>query len=810
MKKIIVLVFILIVFLNVFSYYSLIDSLSQELSIDSIYDMLYILSGEQPYASGYYSWNRYCLLEGVDTAAHYLEGKLSAYGLDSVFLQYYTDTIKDDFVPFFGDSIYTAANVVGLKRGNSTSDTCIIIGGHFDNVSEPLLDINTKSPGVDDNASGTAAVIEIARAFENLECDYDIYFVCFNGEEVGLHGATKFLTNYIEPNNLYVYGMLNLDMIAFVEYDYLTRLYGNPSGLLSIASNMMDNITTNSNYVGHICVADDIVYDAAGYRTCCFIEANWSASPGYHNVIDSVSFLVQDYYYENVKGIFGTLFYISNMPTEVTLTGIIDNGDSSVTITWNPLIINDLSHYKFYYRTGYQEVDTLSVSSDSTQYTFKHLLADSIFTVSLAAVDTIGLESYRDNELSVPITYIPHAPDIVEIASDAQYIYLNFNENVAADFNHYNIYRKAQDETVFNFISATFDSFYIDSNVVDKMYSYTITAVDNDSLESGFSKIVRSRIISLSDYLLVIDETNNNVLFTDNACDAFYDSVFIDYFHSNVDCDTSEYVNSAYWGNYEYTIYIDDDNTEFRMDTNNMKSYIDNGGKILIIGWNEGKYICGNLADNPAYPDTTSFAYNYAGISSYRYNQLFDMDCIIMDTDSFFFSADKLPRGSAGNLNYGGVFELSNGYSLGYYNSISDDSLFDGKPVVIVNQDTSLILVNAPLFSMEREDAIALMDRLLSLWGVLSFADNPVNNNKLVDIRSIYFSKPIFRIEGFKDQKVKVSVYDINGRNVYERNIKSNSNIEYINIDLKTNSGIYFVKVQSGGFSRTDKIVLMQ
>lgn len=107
-----------------------------------------------------------------------------------------------------------AANVVGLIPGSDPvlKDSYIIIGAHFDHVGDNMD--GTYNPGALDNASGVAAMLEIARVInENkIKPKQSILFIAFNGEESGLNGSIYYVENSLYP--LYKSVMINLDMVG--------------------------------------------------------------------------------------------------------------------------------------------------------------------------------------------------------------------------------------------------------------------------------------------------------------------------------------------------------------------------------------------------------------------------------------------------------------------------------------------------------------------------------------------------------------------------------------------------------------------
>ncbi len=112
-------------------------------------------------------------------------------------------------------------NIIGLVRGTNASlaNEYIVVGAHYDHLG--LGDENSlaSSPapsihyGADDNASGTAGVLELAYAFAKDPPERSVLFMCFSGEEKGLLGSKHWVSSPTVPLDNVV-AMINLDMIG--------------------------------------------------------------------------------------------------------------------------------------------------------------------------------------------------------------------------------------------------------------------------------------------------------------------------------------------------------------------------------------------------------------------------------------------------------------------------------------------------------------------------------------------------------------------------------------------------------------------
>jgi hypothetical protein len=106
----------------------------------------------------------------------------------------------------------TQVNVIATRRGLIHPDKKIVLGAHYDSISLDLDDQGF-APGADDNATGVAAVLEMARLLRNADTDVTIEFVLFGAEELGLIGSGAYATRALEQGDEIVL-MLGLDVLG--------------------------------------------------------------------------------------------------------------------------------------------------------------------------------------------------------------------------------------------------------------------------------------------------------------------------------------------------------------------------------------------------------------------------------------------------------------------------------------------------------------------------------------------------------------------------------------------------------------------
>ncbi len=106
------------------------------------------------------------------------------------------------------------ANVMAVLKGTDPTDNrVIIISGHLDSRATDIMDTKSDAPGADDDGSGVAAVLELARIMSKHTFPCTIIFTAVSGEEEGLFGS-QHLADSAKIAHWNVVTMLNDDMIA--------------------------------------------------------------------------------------------------------------------------------------------------------------------------------------------------------------------------------------------------------------------------------------------------------------------------------------------------------------------------------------------------------------------------------------------------------------------------------------------------------------------------------------------------------------------------------------------------------------------
>ena len=106
-----------------------------------------------------------------------------------------------------------ASNVIATLPGRTLPSIVVVVSAHYDSTSDQA---GVLAPGADDNASGTAAVIEIARVLSACSFDFTLRFAAWGAEEQGLVGSRYHAQRALERGEV-VLADLTLDMIGYVD-----------------------------------------------------------------------------------------------------------------------------------------------------------------------------------------------------------------------------------------------------------------------------------------------------------------------------------------------------------------------------------------------------------------------------------------------------------------------------------------------------------------------------------------------------------------------------------------------------------------
>jgi len=186
--------------------------------------------------------------EGIDRAASFIVDKLRENGI-APYYKAYQDTLAN--------YESTAYNIVGVLEGNDPSlkEEVILVGAHYDHIG--LIGAqngDSIANGANDNASGTATVLELARYFAKARTNKrTMLFALFSAEEKGLRGSAH-LAKKMKEDGVNLYAVLNFEMtgVPMTDKDYVVYATGfNMSNIGAVS-----NAYSKENIVGFLPTAE--------------------------------------------------------------------------------------------------------------------------------------------------------------------------------------------------------------------------------------------------------------------------------------------------------------------------------------------------------------------------------------------------------------------------------------------------------------------------------------------------------------------------------------------------------------------------
>lgn len=224
--------------------------------------------------------NRYSYGEGIKIARDFIKDELSKLPGVKVSVQELS-------------SSYRGPNVIATIEGSERPNEWYIIGAHYDSTSE---NTSEATPGAEDNASGTAGLLEIARALTKYPPKATIVLIAFSGEEQGTVGSRAYVQKLISSGNREkVKAVIIMDMVGYSSDDDLdclleTSKANEPfTNILAAAAKTYTTlrIVKTFNYFG----SDHVPFIDNKMQTVLTIDNEWSDFPHYHTTQDTPDLL---------------------------------------------------------------------------------------------------------------------------------------------------------------------------------------------------------------------------------------------------------------------------------------------------------------------------------------------------------------------------------------------------------------------------------------------------------------------------------------------------------------------------------------
>ncbi|MBU1680351.1 MAG: M20/M25/M40 family metallo-hydrolase [Bacteroidetes bacterium] len=781
-------------------------------------------------------------LEAFGTRFLFAENRFEiAEWLQNQFLKFGIEEVEIDSFEYSNTWQY---NVIATIKAAEESDKYFIVGAHHDSYSRtnPIV----YAPGADDNASGTAAVLEIARvmALNNFESNSNIRFITFGAEEYGLYGSKDYAYKAASRNeNIKL--MINHDMISYSPYNVqdarlAINYYSGSEDFRDLAIESAKRFSgLNKVSLGELNSggSDSYSFWNSGFNAVYFEEEDFT--PYYHSASDIFENTNMPFCTEVIKGSAATLISAIVIPPKVENMNIVDLGDGQrVRVSWDLLSNENIIEYKIGIGTTSGNYTRVLTSADNS-IIIDELIDSRKYYFSVSAINTNSFESILVEKSFTPLS-IPRAPLNIAAIPGKHKISVKWSPNLEADILGYNIYRRVGAQTEFTRFNSALvtDTVYTDESAEVGKYSfYKITAVDSLLNESLFSLEVKSLPFTFTDGMLVIDETSDGSGAlgkpTDKEVDDYFDEVLKKFKHTNYDLVEMNGISVNDLGAYSTLIWHGNDINNMTAAKNFKEAlsvYLAAGGNFIYAG-----YIPTKAFDlNNTYPieyNEGDFIYDYLKIAkaekfpgsrfiaALSNNSLYNtirIDTTKVSSNTFYHLA-----------NIEALYASKEAANIYIFESEFDSSTIQGSmkgmPVGVQynGRDYKSLVLSFPLYFMEKESVAEFFTTVLSsvFDEIVSVETEGENVLKTFSLKQNYPNpfNPISTIEFSLPQAsdITLKVHDILGREIttLAEGIWNAGNHKVLfNSSLNRNlsSGVYFYTLSADGYSATRKLLLLK
>jgi hypothetical protein len=151
-------------------------------------------------------------LQGIGAARGWLVGQFTALGTTypTKQIQVWTQPVAYEWQ---GHSV-AVENVVAIFPGTHVGAGVVLVGAHYDSITQDWQNGAAYAPGANDNGSGVAAMLEIAHIVAARSHRATLIFVAFAAEETGKQGSAAFAQRYLKAQGVDLHAMINLDIVG--------------------------------------------------------------------------------------------------------------------------------------------------------------------------------------------------------------------------------------------------------------------------------------------------------------------------------------------------------------------------------------------------------------------------------------------------------------------------------------------------------------------------------------------------------------------------------------------------------------------
>ncbi|UCD94405.1 MAG: M28 family peptidase, partial [Candidatus Zixiibacteriota bacterium] len=471
------------------------DSIADMVSLDSLYSYLTRLQG---------FYTRFTPTDSCDAARDWIRNKFQSFGYSDVTLQHFLATREDMNV--FDEP---TSNVICRKIGTEQPDKWIIIGGHYDSFADGCYTyLYAPAPGADCNASGTSAVLELARVFKDIEFSKSLMFVTFGGEEQWMDGS-EYMAQQMYEDSIDIEFMLNFDIIGYEAngipefWIAATTNWAYGQVFVDAASRINDLLPIQIDSW----LSDEASFTDRGYNAVAVWEHE--IHPQMHTIYDNSTSIDFGYMTKFVE-MSAAAVPVVDRSAAPTVCRLLDVGDGqSLRAVW------DSCYADYSYKVAYDVkpsdfADTVDVPPLSCFHDITGLTEGVEYYATVLGMPGEGYPPFLYVVSQMTPLSIPRTPAEFTAEPDFQSVTLSWKPNTELDLNHYKLLKKPIGFGWVVVDDGCTDTTFADTDVIGhQQYVYAVLAVDNDLNESDTAWSGLLIPATFDGGILLVDETQS-------------------------------------------------------------------------------------------------------------------------------------------------------------------------------------------------------------------------------------------------------------------------------------------------------------
>jgi len=322
--------------------------------------------------------------------------------------------LETAYDPFTFGGTWTSRNIVAVLPGRADSSRSVILCAHYDSIS-PVSQRMTDAPGADDNASGTSAVMEIARVLSAYDFDFSLVFACFSAEEWGLYGSRHY-AQAAKAAGEEIIGVVNMDMIGYEDVppediDVISNGSSEWLGDRYIAAAQRYALLPTLKIVNAgFRSSDHSPFWDQGYAALCGIEDAGVPNPYYHKTTDTLDKLNMDFATAVTKASLALAAELAQpvvalaAPSGVTarsqVSSSLFSSAKTVSLSWQASSAQAVGYNVYRAKSPSRNYEKINAALLTTRtFTDRFLRVDSSYSYVVTAVDAQGRESNHSAEV---------------------------------------------------------------------------------------------------------------------------------------------------------------------------------------------------------------------------------------------------------------------------------------------------------------------------------------------------------------------------------------------------------------------------